>query len=67
MLGVLKNVFRLEKNKYVLWKYIQDIVGNDYFFEVFEKQNGNYGINYKQLDSLIAKSNASIRDFRNFK
>ena len=35
---LLLKVFNLENNPYKIWRFIQDSKGNDYFFEVFEKQ-----------------------------
>lgn len=47
---LLHKLFNLETNPYRVWKYIQDIKGNNYFKEVFEVQKAVYGINYKEVN-----------------
>jgi hypothetical protein len=41
--------------------------GNKYFFKVFDEQKRGMGIDYKEIDELIAKSQASERLYASFK
>ncbi|TNV74780.1 hypothetical protein FGO68_gene16283 [Halteria grandinella] len=52
---------------YELWKIIQDIKGGYYFFEVFENQKEEYGINYSCIDKLMMCSKAYEREFEFYK
>jgi hypothetical protein len=49
----MKVAFTLEKDKYKFWRAVQDQVGNEYIFDIFEKQKGGYGIDYRSIDELI--------------
>jgi hypothetical protein len=40
----------MEENPYVIWQIFQKLKGNRYFFDVFEKQKAEYGINYKEVN-----------------
>lgn len=64
---LLAKVFQLEKNPYQLWKYIQDLVGNHHFYEVFEKQRPSFGINYREINQMMMSSKAYEREFQFYK
>lgn len=64
---IVKQLFLIENDPYKIWKQFQDVVGNQFFFQIFEKQETGYEINYKEIDTLILKSNANKRDYENHK
>jgi parvulin-like peptidyl-prolyl isomerase len=53
--------FTMESDKHRVWRVIQDTVGNETIFGLFENQKGGYGIDYRQIDQLIQSSQASFR------
>jgi hypothetical protein len=42
---------------------LMDFKGNEYFYEVFEKQRPTFGINYRELNRLMMASKAYEREF----
>lgn len=52
---------------YELWKIIQDMKGGYYFFEVFENQRPEYGINYSYIDKMMMCSKSFEREYTQFK
>ncbi|CAD8062755.1 unnamed protein product [Paramecium sonneborni] len=52
---------------YELWKVIQDMKGGYYFFEVFENQKPEYGINYSYIDKMMMCSKSFEREYNQFK
>ncbi|KAM3134790.1 hypothetical protein pb186bvf_013115 [Paramecium bursaria] len=59
---LLSRVIQLHNNPYKTWRLIQDIKGNEYFFNVFENQKFNYGIDYREIDKLLINSKAQQRE-----
>ncbi|CAD8088080.1 unnamed protein product [Paramecium sonneborni] len=60
--GLLSRVIQMDNNDpYITWKNIQDLKGNQYFFQVFENQKHTYGINYREIDNHN-KENSNIID-----
>ncbi|CAD8056740.1 unnamed protein product [Paramecium primaurelia] len=56
-----------QMSPYELWKIIQDLKGGYYFFEVFENQKPEYGINYSYIDKMMMCSKSFEREYNQFK
>ncbi|CAD8075412.1 unnamed protein product [Paramecium sonneborni] len=66
--GLLAKVIQMDNNDpYTTWKNIQDLKGNQYFFQVFENQKHIYGINYREIDKLIIQCKSQQREVQNFR
>ncbi|CAD8194955.1 unnamed protein product [Paramecium pentaurelia] len=64
---LMNRVFSLEQDPYKIWRYIQDIKGNDYFHDVFEKQKPASGIRYREVNKLLMVTKAYDRELEYFK
>ncbi|CAK64499.1 unnamed protein product (macronuclear) [Paramecium tetraurelia] len=64
---LMNRVFALEQDPYKIWKYIQDIKGNEYFHDVFEKQKPASGIRYREVNKLLMVTKAYDRELEYFK
>ncbi|CAD8190115.1 unnamed protein product [Paramecium pentaurelia] len=64
---LMNRVFTLEQDPYRIWKYIQDIKGNEYFHDVFEKQKPASGIKYREVNKLLMVTKAYDRELEYFK
>lgn len=61
--SLVQNLAMKEKNKYKIWYLLQSEFGNQYFFDVFENPELQYGINYKEIDKFLAVCGARGREF----
>ncbi|KAM3141954.1 hypothetical protein pb186bvf_006040 [Paramecium bursaria] len=64
---LVERIFFLEKNPYQIWKLIQNAVGCEFFYEVFENQKETSGIDYKEVNKMLMSSKAYEREFEYFK
>ncbi|CAK62612.1 unnamed protein product (macronuclear) [Paramecium tetraurelia] len=64
---LMNRVFALEQDPYKIWRYIQDIKGNDFFHDVFEKQKPASGIRYREVNKLLMVTKAYDRELEYFK
>ncbi|CAD8124200.1 unnamed protein product [Paramecium sonneborni] len=64
---LMNRIFTLEQDPYKIWKYIQDIKGNEYFHDVFEKQKPASGIRYREVNKLLMVTKAYDRELEYFK
>ncbi|CAD8191597.1 unnamed protein product [Paramecium octaurelia] len=64
---LMNRIFALEQDPYKIWKYIQDIKGNEYFHDVFEKQKPASGIRYREVNKLLMVTKAYDRELEYFK
>ncbi|CAD8164709.1 unnamed protein product [Paramecium pentaurelia] len=66
--GLLAKVIQMDNNDpYITWKNIQDLKGNQYFFQVFENQKHTYGINYREIDKLIIQCKSQQREVQHYR
>ncbi|CAK67436.1 unnamed protein product (macronuclear) [Paramecium tetraurelia] len=63
----IKAILIIDRDMNRFWRGIQDVIGNKQIFEIFEKRQAGYGIDYKQIDELINQSQASYRVFSDYK
>ncbi|CAD8070338.1 unnamed protein product [Paramecium sonneborni] len=63
----IKAILQIDKDLYRFWKGIQEVIGTQQIFEVFEKRKQGYGIDYTLIDRCINNSQASGRIFTEFK
>ncbi|CAD8143729.1 unnamed protein product [Paramecium octaurelia] len=63
----IKAILIIDRDLNRFWRGIQDVIGNKQIFEIFEKRQAGYGIDYKQIDELINQSQASYRVFSDYK
>jgi len=64
---MLKRVFSIQENPYMLWKIIQELKGNRFFFDVFEVQRPEFGINYKEVNAMLMSKRAYEREYSGYK
>jgi hypothetical protein len=64
---MMAKVLRSEQDPYRVWKLIQDLKGNFFFQDVFEKQKPSYGINYREVNTLMMSSKAYEREYAYYK
>lgn len=50
-----------------MWKAIQDIKGNRYFFDVFEVQHPEFGINYKEVNAMLMSKKVYEKEYSAYK
>ncbi|CAD8058558.1 unnamed protein product [Paramecium sonneborni] len=63
----IKTILILDRDLNRFWRGVQDVIGNQQIFEIFEKRQAGYGIDYKQIDELIHQSQAQFRLFQDYK
>ncbi|KAL4435079.1 hypothetical protein ABPG74_003572 [Tetrahymena malaccensis] len=63
----VKKIFVLEESPYKIWKVIQDIKGNQFFFNVFEQQRPEYGINYKEVNKMLMNKKVYEKEYNEYK
>ncbi|CAD8153093.1 unnamed protein product [Paramecium pentaurelia] len=63
----IKAILQIDKDLYRFWKGIQEVIGIQQIFEIFEKRKQGYGIDYVLIDRCINNSQASGRIFQEFK
>lgn len=57
----------METNPYKFWKLLQDCKGNEFFYEVFEKQKPQYGIRYREINKLLMQSKVYDKELEIYK
>ena len=57
----------VEPDAYKLWKYFQEIKGNAFFFEVFERPRPEYGINYREVEKMLTSKRVYEKEFNDYK
>ncbi|CAD8074887.1 unnamed protein product [Paramecium sonneborni] len=60
-------ILQIDGDLYRFWKGIQEVIGIEQIFEIFEKRKQGYGIDYILIDRCINDSQASGRIFKEFK
>ncbi|CAD8158651.1 unnamed protein product [Paramecium octaurelia] len=63
----IKAILQIDKDLYRFWKGVQEVIGTQQIFEIFEKRKQGYGIDYVLIDRCINNSQASARIFQEFK
>ncbi|KAL4426339.1 hypothetical protein ABPG74_006277 [Tetrahymena malaccensis] len=64
---MFKKIFECQENPYILWKQIQEIKGNKFFFDVFERQRPEFGINYKEVNQMLMSKKAYEKEYNYYK
>lgn len=66
-IDVMRNAIAKEENPYKLWKAMQDIKGNAFFFTVFENQRPETGINYKEVNRMLTSKKQYEREYSTYR